>query len=535
MTRPPPSTDHSRSLWSSNELDMPTLQPLVGDTHADVCIVGAGIAGLSTAWCLLQAGHSVLVVERDGIAAGETGRTSAHLSSALDDRFRTLESWFGAEGARLAGVSHAAAIDWIETWSQELRIDCDFQRIDGHLFAPDGSNEHGLHLEHEATQRLGLETEFKPRGVEGLPRFGAALTFPRQARFQPLRYLAGLARAILERGGRIVQGTAERVNGGELPEVYLTDGSRIEASSVVVAANVPFHERVALHTRQAAYRTYVVTAPVPRGSVPDALIWDDDDPYHYVRLAPLDAQHDLLIVGGADHKTGQPESDVSPYDSLYTWAQAHFEGLGARMHTWSGQVIEPVDGLGFIGRDPGGLENVYVVSGDSGHGLTHGTLAGPLLTALIGGETHPWEAIYSPQRKHFGGAGNWLHENLNVALQYGDWLAAGGARSVDELQPEQGAIVRHGLHRLAVFRDAQGCVHAHSAVCPHLGGSVRWNADQKSFDCPCHGSRFDARDGRVLNGPAVSGLAPTTLPERDTQQLKETSTDAQHDVHIQPP
>ncbi len=509
------STAHSKPVWDSATLTLQALEQLGEPMRVDACVIGAGIAGLSVALCLLKHGLSVLVVEREGVGHGETFRTSAHLSSALDDRYRMLEKWFGADGARLAAESHGAAIDLIEKWSTEHHIECDFARVDGYLFAAAGDEPAQLAAEHEAARRAGLQTELLEH-VDGLHSLGTALRFPRQARFRPLAYVAGLARVVRELGGRIVQGTVESVTGGTAPSARLEGGATITADSIVVASNVPFHERVAIHTKQAAYRTYMIAAPVPKGSVPDVLLWDDGDPYHYVRLEIGSGDTDLLLVGGEDHKTGQPEPEVNPYAALHTWASSHFHGIGDVAYAWSGQVLEPVDGLGFIGRDPGGLDHVYVVTGDSGHGLTHGTLAGPLLAALIAGHAHPWETIYDPRRKHFGGAINWVSENLNVALQYGDWLAAGGADSVDQIGRGRGAIVRHGLHRLAVFRDESGCLFAHSALCPHLGASVRWNPRERSWDCPAHGSRFDPCDGRVLNGPSAAGLLGVALPSEPT-------------------
>ena len=505
------SSAHSRPFWDSSPQIGPAFDALPSSPRADVCVIGAGIAGLSVALCLLKEGRTVLVVERYGIGRGETFRTSAHLSNALDDRYRTLERWFGEDGARLAAQSHTEAIDLIEKWSTEHGIDCDFARLDGYLFPAPENDPKQLEAEHEAARRAGLETEWLPAGVPGLDTLLPAIRFPRQARFHPGKYVEGLARVVRSLGGIIVQGHAVSVEGGVSPRVTLDGGVVVEADSIVVASNVPFHERVAIHTKQAAYRTYVIAAPVAKGSVPDVLLWDDADPYHYVRLEP-GPDHDVLIVGGEDHKVGQPEPEEKPYAALHIWARAHFPMIGDVTHAWSGQVLEPVDGLGFIGRDPGGLDHVYVVTGDSGHGLTHGTLAGPLITALVAGREHPWEALYDPRRKHFSGATNWVSENLNVALQYTDWLAAGGASSVEEIGRGRGAIVRHGLHRLAVFRDESGCLFAHSATCPHLGASVRWNARERSWDCPAHGSRFDPCDGHVLNGPTATGLPGVALP-----------------------
>jgi Rieske Fe-S protein len=185
--------------------------------------------------------------------------------------------------------------------------------------------------------------------------------------------------------------------------------------------------------------------------------------------------------------------------------------LGEPVYAWSGQVMEPIDGLAFIGRNPGD-NHVFIATGDSGNGMTHGTIAGILLTALILGREHPWASAYHPSRKSLKAVGEFARENANVAVQYKDWVTAGDARTVDELAPGEGAVIRHRLHKVAVCRDPQGMVRAFDATCPHLGCIVEWNRTEKSWDCPCHGSRFDAQ-GQVVNGPAISGLTPVALPE----------------------
>lgn len=492
--------NETRSLWM--DVSFPPLEPLLSnDRGADVCIIGAGIACVSIALALAEAGKTVVVIERDGIGAGETGRTSAHLASALDDRFYLLERWHGKDGAAAAAASHAAAIDRIEKWSIDYGIDCDFQRVPGYLIPAQPSGSKELERERDAAVRAGLSVQYVQDGGARLP--GPALRFEHQARFHPLKYLGGLAIAARAAGVRFVQGDAVDVVDGDRPYVELTGGTRVDAGDVVIAANVPFHRLLSLHTKQAAYRTFVVAGRVPSGELPDALIWDTADPYHYVRLQPGGDGQDWLVVGGADHKTGQEPEGNDPFGDLVEWARGLCPSLGQPEFAWSGQVLEPVDGLAFIGSDPG-AEHVFVVSGDSGNGLTHGTIAALLLPALIARSQHAWEALYSPARKRFNGT--WLEENANVAAQYRDWLSSGDVASAAALGPGEGAVVRHGAHRLAMFRDDGGVLHAFSARCPHLGGAVRWNSVERSWDCPCHGSRFAADDGRVLNGPADRGL-----------------------------
>jgi nitrite reductase/ring-hydroxylating ferredoxin subunit len=253
--------------------------------------------------------------------------------------------------------------------------------------------------------------------------------------------------------------------------------------------------------------TYVIAAPVPRGAVPQVLAWDTGDPYHYVRL-----HDDLLIVGGEDHKSGQAADSPERYRRLEAWARERFPMMGEPAFAWGGQVMEPADYLGFIGRNPFDDERIFVVTGDSGMGLTHGTIAGMLLTDLILGRKNPWEELYSPSRLPFRAAGGMALEDLNMAAQYGDWLTGGDVRSAADIAPGSGAVVRRGLEKLAVYRDPDGVLHERSAACPHLGCIVQWNPGESTWDCPCHGSRFDAC-GRVINGPANRDLASADRPD----------------------
>jgi glycine/D-amino acid oxidase-like deaminating enzyme/nitrite reductase/ring-hydroxylating ferredoxin subunit len=483
--------------------------------HADVCIIGAGIAGLTTAYLLARQGKRVVVLDDGPIVSGETERTTAHLASALDDRYFELERLHGEDGARLAAQSHSAAIDLIETIVRDERIDCDFTRVDGYLFNAPGEKVELLERELAAAQRAGLaEVTMVERAPLGTYNTGRALRFPRQAQFHPLKYLAALAEAIVRDGGKIFTGThATKIHGGKDARVETKNGATVSCAAIVVATNTPVNDRLVIHTKQAAYRTYVVGLSVPAGSVPEVLYWDTGDPYHYVRLHPAEDANteDILIVGGEDHKTGQADDTEARYARLEAWARERFPMAREVRYRWSGQVMEPVDGLAFIGRNPMDNDNVFVATGDSGNGMTHGTIAGILITDLILERENPWAKLYSPSRVSMKAAGQFARETGNMAAQYVDWLTAGDVEK-DRLVPRgTGAIVRHGLKKIAVYRDHDGTFHECSAICPHLGGIVSWNATEKTWDCPAHGSRFDCH-GQVLNGPANKGLQPVDAP-----------------------
>lgn len=504
-------SERSLSVWKATA-PLPERPPLAADLEADVCVVGAGIAGLTTAYLLAAAGRRVVVLDKGPLGGGETAQTTAHLSSALDDGYRQLEALHGADGARLAYESHQAAIERIGEIVAAEAIDCGYQRLDGYLFlAP----EHGpelLERELAAAHRAGF-ADVERLGRAPLDGFdtGPCLRFPRQAQFHPLRYLAGLAAAVERRGGRLFTGSfVEEVEGGEEARVRVRGGPTVRADAVVVATNSPISDRVAVHSKQAPYRTYAIGLRVPAGSVPPGLFWDTLEFYHYVRVEPDPdgrGTHDLLIVGGEDHKTGQADDAALRYDRLEAWTRARFAQAGAVKFRWSGQVLEPVDGLGYIGRDPLGGGHVYVATGDSGHGMTHGTIAGLLISDLVLGRENPWARLYDPGRVRVRAEAvkEFLRENLNVAAQYTEWLTGGEVASAAEIEPGAGAVLRRGATKLAVYRDEAGVLHERSAVCTHLGCIVRWNSEERSWDCPCHGSRF-APTGEVLTGPALRPL-----------------------------
>jgi nitrite reductase/ring-hydroxylating ferredoxin subunit len=282
-----------------------------------------------------------------------------------------------------------------------------------------------------------------------------------------------------------------------------------------VATNVPVNDRFAMHAKLEPHRSYVIAASVPAGSVPRALLWDTADPYHYVRLAADaddDPASDLLLVGGEDHPTGQAIDFETRYARLEEWMRLRYPMAGDIRARWSGQIIETVDGLAYIGRNPGGDDNVYIVTGDSGNGITHGAIAGMLIPDLIEGKANPWEEAYRPGRLPAGAVGELNLHNLKVAARYADWVKAGGAPEEEDIPAGHGAVIRHGLRPVAVHRDEEGRIHRMSAVCPHLKCVVGWNDSEKTWDCPCHGSRFDRR-GHVINGPAYRDLTHLHEPE----------------------
>ncbi|WP_437830321.1 FAD-dependent oxidoreductase [Sorangium sp. So ce1153] len=508
---------------------LPPIAPLATEHRTTVCVVGAGIAGLTTAYMLAKEGRGVIVLDDGVIGGGESGFTTAHIVNALDRRWTELAKLHSQERLRLAAASHTAAIDTIERIVQEEGIDCDFRRVPGYLFAAPGHPSSTIEDEIKAAHQAGLELV---HGVERAPleglNTGIAAKFPDQGQFHILRYLAGLARAVERHGGKIYT-RAHVVDVDERAEpehvVVKTDrGVNIIANEVVLATNSPFLPWISVHLKQAGYRTYVIALRVPRGSIPAGLYWDTEDPFHYVRLSNVDGADgpdELLIVGGEDHKTGQADDADQRHARLEAWARERFPQAGQVVHRWSGEVMETADGLAFIGRLKK-ESRILLVTGDCGNGMTHGTIAGLLVNDLVHGRENAWAELYDPSRVNLTlhSASEYLKENLNTAAQYTDWLTGGDLDDVEKLPPGMGAIVRRGLTKLAVYRDPQGHVHERSAVCTHLGCIVAWNPAERTWDCPCHGSRFECT-GRVIRGPATSDLKPV---ETATPGGTETAT-----------
>ena len=497
----------TESIWTATA-DVPFGTGLTEDQQTNVCVVGAGIAGMTTAYLLVCEGKSVVIVDDGLIGGGETGRTTGHLSNALDEGYSEIERLYGEKGSRLAAESHTAAIDKIENIVREENIDCDFSRLDGYLFLPPGQDVEFLRYEMEAAQRAGLSGV---RFVDSAPfadfNTGPSLLFPNQGQFHPIKYLAGLAKAFERAGGKIFTRThIAEIERGERPLCISGNGRRISCNDVVVATNTPVNDWITMHTKQESFRTYVIGVAVPKGSVKKALYWDTADPYHYVRLQPLSEKHDIVLIGGEDHKTGQAEDTEERFDRLESWAQMIFANIEFVEFRWSGQVQEPIDSLAFLGRNPGD-DNVYIATGDSGHGLTHGTIAGMLITDLIQDRQNDWRDIYDPSRKTLRAAGEFAKAQFNVAKQYLDYVTGGDVASTEEIGNDMGAVVRRGFQKVAAYRDTTGALHEMSAVCPHLGCVVDWNNTEKTWDCPCHGSRFNAL-GKVINGPANTDLGP---------------------------
>ena len=517
-----PQGSETVSAWMTSS-EMPATWPLDRDLEVDVCIVGAGIAGITTGYLLTREGKRVCILDHGEIGSGQTGKTTAHFSTAFDDRYSELEKMFSAEDVKNIAQSHVRSLNLVEKIIRDEDIKCEFTRLPGYLFLGRTDKYETLEKELKSAHKAGLDSVHWVDRVplEGVET-GKALCFPDQIQLHPLKYLSSLAQKILEKGSSIYTRTqVVETKGGDSAYVKTGTGFQVKAKSLVIATNTPINNLVTIHTKQAPYRTYVIGLLVPKDSLPKALYWDTEDPYHYVRTASENDLYDVLIVGGADHKTGQSAEPQNSFKELERWTRARFPTAGSVFYRWSGQVMEPIDGVAYLGQNPGDEKNVYIITGDSGNGMTQCTIGAMIVTDLIQGRKNPWEKVYSPSRMTFRAAGQYLKENANVVRQYADWIGGDSEEQLKALPPGEGLVLGRGLQKVAAYKHPDGLVEMRSAVCTHLGCIVAWNTVEKSWDCPCHGSRYDCH-GQVLEGPAVKPL----------EVVEQTPFPAQHPIPI---
>jgi len=509
-----------RPYWNESAA-APAFERIDRDIDVDVVVIGGGITGLTTAYLLLARGKSVAVLERARCAEVDTGHTSAHVTMVTDARVSELVRTFGRDHARAVWDAGRAAIDQIDRIIDEHGIDSDFEWVDGFLHTPAGFVARDDADSFKEDARLARELGFDATFVDDVPFAGGpGVRFADQGRFHPRKYIAGLAQVVRAKGGQIFeQSAAEEFY--EQPLRVQANGRRVRCGDIVVATHNPLAGAASsvsaslFQTKLALYTTYVIAARVPRGSVPDSLYWDTADPYHYLRL---DARpdHDVVIFGGEDHKTGQ-ESDT---EGCFTRLE---QGLRARLpsvvvsYRWSGQVIETPDGLPYIGKM---ADHQYAATGFAGNGMTFGTLAAIMIADAIEGRQNPWVDLFDPGRAAIR-RGLWDYVTENADYPYymvRDRLTGTESRSLRAVKPGHGKIIQANGQRVAAYRDQGGAVTLRSAICTHMGCTVTWNDADRSWDCPCHGSRFTP-EGGVISGPAQTPLAEVEEPARSRRPV----------------
>ncbi|KAF2415201.1 DAO-domain-containing protein [Tothia fuscella] len=520
----------------------PQFTPLKQDLETDICIIGAGIAGISIAYELIQRGRQVTLLEAREVLSGETGRTSGHLANALDDGYTEIQKKHGSSGAQVAADSHRWAIERVGEIAKDLAIECEFRKLPGYEISqfPQGTRDHdeelkGLKEEVAHAKALGMEVEFRDdlvvKGWDGAIDQRGGAVFHNQATFHPTKYLSGVLKWLKEQP-KFQLFTHTRVQsieekgieilgmGHKTVKIGTEAGNVVQCNHAVEATCVPL-QKLSVIAQEEYYRTYCIAIRVPKGYVEDCLLYDEAEEYMYVRLTACDERDDYLVIGGCDHKVGQ-EDPSGRFEELEQWVRDRFTKAGSVDYKWSGQVFEPVDYMAFIGKNQG-QKHTFIVTGDSGNGLTHGVLAGKLIADEIEEKDNPWASLYSPKRvaSIVKSLPSMISHDVQINAQYKRFLQS-DIKDIEDLAPGYGGVMHAKTGKpVAVYKGEDGKVEKFSALCPHLHGVVCWNPLEKSWDCPVHGSRF-SKEGVCVMGPAKGNLEPANKAggEAQTQGAK---------------
>ena len=505
---------NTSSYWFDNT-PAPRFPALKEDIAVDVLIVGAGITGITAAYLLKNSGRSVALVDQGRCLSGQTSHTTAHLTSVTDSPLSELVRSFGKDHAQAAWDAQLAAIDTIERIVSREQIKCHFKWVPGYLFNPSAAtfraeqekNVLDLAREADLATELGFDAELET----SVPVFHQpGVRFENQAKFHPRKYLVALLRLLAgSQGFRIHESTEiEQIEGTPITATT-RDGHRIHCEHVLLATHVPLQGKsgllpaIFLQSKTAAYSTYAIGGWVPSGTMPEALFWDTGDPYDYMRVDRRH-DHDFVIYGGEDHKTGQVENTSQSFSRLEQRMRQVMPDISVT-HRWSGQVVDTNDGLPYIGET---AERQFVATGFSGQGMTLGTTSAMMFADYVTGQTNPWEGLFDPGRtKIKGGLWDYVKENKDYPYYLiRDRFAGKSGRTLRAIARGSGEVIDVNGQPAAVYRGPDGQIQMRSAVCTHMGCYVQWNDSESMWDCPCHGSRFKV-SGEVLAGPAEQPLA----------------------------
>lgn len=497
------------SVWQNGLDDYKPVNTGSTDTLYDVLIAGGGITGITTALLLQKAGKKVVVAEANTLCFGTTGGTTAHINSFFDTSYDQVENDFGKEAATLILEATRQARELFKKNVEEYKIDCGFEEKDGYVYAQTEEQVEELDTMFTASKETGADVDYTAH-IPVPFEFKKAIVYHGQAQFHPTRYVFALARAFEEAGGVILQNCPVHKFEKEDDRLRTETGTGfINAKSLVWATHIPPGINL-LHFRNAPYRSYAVAVKLADDSYPDALAYDMYDPYHYYRTQQIDGEK-YLIAGGEDHKTAHEENTTACFNDLIAHVRKHFNVKEITNH-WSSQYFEPADGLAYIGHLPGNPDNVYVATGYGGNGITYSHIAAITLTGLITKGDSEFKDLFSPARiKPVAGFAAFVQENADVIKEF--VVKRFGIEKIEalaDLAPDEARIVTYEGEKLALYKDENNNVHALNPVCTHAKCIVAWNSAEKSWDCPCHGARYNV-DGGVLTGPARKGLDKVEL------------------------
>ena len=492
-----PTTTAQHSLWLDGVPATPRTRP-APDGEFDVAVIGGGITGITTALLLKRGGARVAVIEAASVGSGVTGATTAKVTALQSTVLSEIRRRHGEDATAVYAQASAAAVEQVARLTDELGIDCDLARRPAFTYAAGESDVGSVKAEHEAARAAGLPAELVEDA--GLPYpVAGAVRLADQLELHPVRYVRGLAAAIEGDGSVVLEGLRALGVDDGTPCRVKTTGPTIAARHVVVATHYPLLDRGVFFARLEPMRSYCVAARVT-GAPPRVMAISAGSPTRSIR-----SHGDLVIVGGEGHTAGAREATPERFAALEAFAREHWDVRDVT-HRWSAQDPVAYDSLPVIGAYVPGSSRLSVASGFMKWGLTGGTFAAMILRDRIGGAEHPWAATFAPNRVSLRSAPKLAEMNARVGVDFvGDRLRPPAGGGEDEVPAGEARVLRDGLGRKGVYRDEAGGLHAVSLRCTHLGCLLRFNSAETSWDCPCHGSRFDV-DGRVLEGPAVDPL-----------------------------
>jgi glycine/D-amino acid oxidase-like deaminating enzyme/nitrite reductase/ring-hydroxylating ferredoxin subunit len=499
------------SLWQVNMPDQQGSTKLETIQNFDVVIVGAGITGITTGLLLQKAGRSVMIAEAHNMGFGTTGGTTAHLNSFMETPFTQLIKNFGEEKAKLVAKAARQALDLIKKNVDEYSIDCSYKELQGYIYALNEEQVEELDEVTEGFEKVGIPVSTCNTIPVKIP-FVKAIEIPQQGQFHPTRYIQALAAEFEKLGGVLMENCrVTAVDENDMLDITTSQG-QVKAKNLIYATHIPPGVNL-LHFRCAPYRSYVVAARLKNEKdYPEGLAYDMDDPYRYFRTQEVDGKK-YLVAGGEDHKTAHEENTEGCFTRLEAYLRKFYE-VESIDYRWSSQYFDPVDGLAYIGHLPGHGQNMFVATGYGGIGMTNSHIAAQLLTDLIITGENEYKHLFDPNRlKPVAGFEKFVKEAADVV---GNFISGKFSNeklhSLVELAPGQAKVVSYEGHKVALYKDERGELHAVNSACTHIKCNVGWNAAEKSWDCPCHGSRFSF-DGTMLTGPARKDLELIKLEE----------------------
>lgn len=491
---------HTTSLWEATAPESKGFPVFEGKESADVAIIGGGITGLTAAMLLSQAGKSVVLLEARSIGLGTTGNSTGNLYVTVDEHLSHIRRKWDSDVMKAVVASRAAALNLIERNVNNYNIDCDFSRQPFTFFAESLSKdiEQFLHDEHEALKEAGLDATMLDDA--GLPyKTVKALRAEGQAQFHPLKYVRSLAQSLAGNCRLFENSHVIDVNADE--GTVKTSKGTLKAGAILLATHTPIGVYM-IHTVLAPYREFGVAAELKSGEFPDGIHWGVNQPKHSIRSFK-EGQKKYVMVIGDKFKTGQHGDTDTYVQGLRTYLQKRLDVSDVR-YVWGGQHYRAADSLPYIGKHN---EKVYFMTGFATDGLVYGTLSAMIISDQILNKPNPWQETFKADRfTPLKSVKDFIVENVDNVVQYmkdTPWNV--DADSLREIKSGEGKIIEKDQQKLAVHRDESGKTHVVSAVCTHMKCVVAWNQSERSWDCPCHGSRFDI-GGKVIEGPAMTAL-----------------------------